>query len=224
MRQLDLFSDQATNDGLEIKKVSLYQANLFYQAHHYLRGCSNSAMAYAVYRPGESKIIACVAFQTPVSENVRCSVFGSEYKKNVAELGRLAICPAVNLQASSFMSRVIKAYVNDRQRKGLSPIYALISFADTVQGHHGGVYQAMSWTYTGQSLSYSTLYTDTTGRRRHRRQNGANITAEQAKIKGWTVSNEKGLKHRYIKLLGSKRHKRRMRRMLRLKTLDYPKH
>ena len=222
MRQLDLFDSLNTTD-LDVRKVSLSEATLFYQEHHYLRGCSNSAMAYAVYKAGESRMIACVAFQTPVSENVRCSVFGPEYKRNVAELGRLAICPTVNIQASSFMSRVIKAYANDRQRKGLSPISALISFADTAQGHHGGVYQAMSWTYTGQSLSYSTVYTDPTGRRRHRRQNGSNITAGQARCRGWTVAGERGIKHRYIKILGSKRHKRKMKKILCLEVLPYPK-
>jgi hypothetical protein len=45
----------------------------------------------------------------------------------------------------------------------------IVSFADKNQGHHGGIYQATNWIYSGQtSSSYS--YIDKTGRKLHSRQ------------------------------------------------------
>lgn len=44
----------------------------------------------------------------------------------------------------------------------------VVSFADPEQGHHGGIYQAGGWTYTGTGAA-STEYVDRTGRRWHNR-------------------------------------------------------
>lgn len=44
----------------------------------------------------------------------------------------------------------------------------LISFADPVYGHHGGIYQALGWIYTGQCAP-DTRYRDVSGRVYHSR-------------------------------------------------------
>ncbi len=45
----------------------------------------------------------------------------------------------------------------------------VVSFADPAEGHHGGIYQAGNWIYTGTS-SPSTVYYDKAGRKWHGRQ------------------------------------------------------
>ena len=69
--------------------------------------------------------------------------FGLPANCNVAELTRIAL-----RTHRSTVSRVIAVAVRllHRQSPGLR---LLISFADPVQGHHGGVYQAAGWTYAG---------------------------------------------------------------------------
>ncbi len=44
----------------------------------------------------------------------------------------------------------------------------IVSFADPSEGHHGGIYQAGGWTYTGKS-SPSSEYVDSDGKRWHGR-------------------------------------------------------
>ena len=44
----------------------------------------------------------------------------------------------------------------------------VVSFADPARGHHGGIYQAGNWIYTGRSAP-SAVYVDRAGRRWHER-------------------------------------------------------
>lgn len=54
--------------------------------------------------------------------------------------------------------------------KKISPeLELIVSFADPSEGHHGGVYQATNWIYTGKS-SPSFSYIDSKGKKYHSRQ------------------------------------------------------
>lgn len=224
--QLNLiFRDKAEikREGILIKKINLKTAREFYKKHHYARGCSNSATSFGVFEK-TGALVACVSFQTPCSEFVRSSVLGDSYKNHVAELGRLAIKRGVQISASMFVPLCIDAYKLDRESRGLTPIYALISFADGSQGHHGGVYQAMSWVYTGESKNTKHVYRDTAGRMRHSRQRGVNISPNEARERGWSVTRATGCKYRYIKMIyGSSRFKRRLLKISKYQNLPYPK-
>lgn len=226
--QLDLFYrdeiSEYKRDSIQVCKVSLEDARDFYCQYHYSKGCSNSATSFGVYPLGSHEMLACVSFQTPCSEAVRSSVLGEDYKNHVAELGRLAIKHGVNMSASMFVKICIEAYQEDREQRGMVPIYALISFADGTQSHHGGVYQAMSWVYTGRSKNVAPVYKDATGRMRHRRQMGVNISKEEAIARGWTVTPPEGFKYRYIKVIhGSKRQRKRLKKLLKYVAMPYPK-
>jgi hypothetical protein len=124
---------------------------------------------------------------------------------------------------SQFVSRAIALYLSYRRSNGHSPLYALISFADEYEGHHGGVYQAMSWLYCGVSTARVLTHRDAEGRLRHRRQNGCNVNEQRARLLGWTSSKEVHTKHRYVKLLGSKAQRKALRKALLFPVLPYPK-
>ena len=74
------------------------------------------------------------------------------------------------------VSRVVRLAVQFLKRN--SPeLRLVVSFADPSEGHHGGVYQAGNWIYSGQS-SPSTEYIGPDGKRWH---------ARMVKKKGWTT-------------------------------------
>jgi hypothetical protein len=233
MDQLDLFSQYSDDreaqteyrlEDVEIRRVSLDDACNFYRRYHYAGGVANSATSFGVFLAHSVDMLCCVSFTTPCSENVRASVFGEEFKSHVAELGRLSIKEGVKMSASMIVPAVIEAYRADREARGLTPIWALISFADSTQGHHGGVYQAMSWVYTGESRNHANTYIDEAGRLRHSRQCGVNISAGDARERGWTVVPASGCKYRYIKMIhGSNRQKRLHMKMCKLTPQQYPK-
>lgn len=216
----DLFASQTNFKVIKIKRVD---ALPILREHHYLGGVGLSAMIYGLFEYGELK--GLVSYQTPVSENVRSSVFGPEHKDNVTELSRLCLLPSCTIPASRFVSESLKIMNRERSRRGMPPILGLLSFADTSQGHHGGVYQSMSWLFCGTSTTKIDQYVDQEGVIRHRRQCGINITREQALERGWTVRKAEDfvVKNRYIKILGSKKVKKRMRSKLKFEVLPYPK-
>ena len=216
MKQLSLFPI----NHLQINKISIKEARALLSKHHYLKSCSNNASCFGAFE--NNKLVAVVAFQIPCSEKIREKVFGIEHKQYIIELGRLCLEPTCQTKASQIVSKAITALQEYRQQQNKPKYKAIISFADTSQGHHGGVYQAMSWLYCGTTRKHTTYYIDQAGRTIHPRQCGRNITVKQAKQNGWRTYKVDKPKHRYIKLLGTKKQKKHLKRMLTYQILDYP--
>lgn len=76
------------------------------------------------------------------------------------------------------VSRIIRLAVRFLKKK--SPgLRLIVSFADPAESHHGGIYQAGNWVYSGKS-SPSTEFIDKSGKRWH---------ARMVKKQGWTTVN-----------------------------------
>lgn len=199
-----------------VRKVDTKLAKEFVKQHHYSHGIHNGPITYGMF-DGETLVGVC-AFATPASEAVCASLFGSEHNRKVTELHRLVLLDEIPHNAESwFVSRALKLLKQDR------PQYvAVISFADGTQGHRGVIYQATNFGYYGTTGRHK-FYLDDTGRLRHPRQNGVNITLAMAKEKGWEPVM-RDAKHRYIILLPtSKSERKTWLRRLKLKSQPYPK-
>jgi hypothetical protein len=86
------------------------------------------------------------------------------------------------------VSRIIAIAI--RWLKKQSPgLRLVVSYADTSQGHHGGIYQATNWIYTGSILQASTA--EFNGKVAHKR------TFSSYGIKGYTLQPAKP-KHKYL--------------------------
>ena len=210
-------------EGVYSVIISRSEALSLLNQYHYLRGCSSASKTVGSYLKGE--LIGVVVFANPISESVRERVFGEEHKDIVVELQRLCLIPDCPVPASKIVSQSIEVLNKWELSNSRDPYKAIISFADTRVGHHGGVYQAMSWLYCGESHGNTGfIYRDQEGVYRTRRNNGVNLTHQQMIDMGWDVIPvDKVPKHRYIKILGSKREKKRLRKLLKLEVLPYPK-
>lgn len=180
---MNLFDyDYTPSNDLSNYKINLIDcetAKKYIIKNHYSHGCHNApSPCYGLF--DNNKLIGVLMFATPCSEAVRASVFGEEYKDWVIELHRLHIldCTPKNTE-SWFISRCLKLLRQHNQK-----IRAIISFADSTQGHQGTIYKATHFFYCGKT-GKATFYLDETGRLRHPRQNGVNITLEMAKKSGW---------------------------------------
>ena len=201
---------------LVVEKISASMGKEFVKEHHYSHGIHNGPMCYGLFDGWD--LAGVCAFATPSSENVCASVFGGGQKRSVTELHRLVLLDEVPKNSESwFIVRALKALKKDR------PYYnAVLSFADATQGHLGIIYQATNAIYTGTS-GKATFYLDPTGRLRHPRQNGHNVTKEEASERGWKAVQREG-KHRYLYLLpNNKNHKKILETSLLLKSFSYPK-
>ena len=73
----------------------------------------------------------------------------------------------------------------------------IVSFADKTQGHHGGIYQATNWIYTGQT-SESVFYRDPKGKLWHpRRASKSPNKQKQLVTSDWKEELQQG-KYRYL--------------------------
>lgn len=190
----------------KVERIPCKIAKEYIIKNHYSHGCHNApSPCYGLFDRDE--LIGVLMFATPCSENVRASVFGQEHKDKVIELHRLHILDVTPKNAESwFISRCLKLLKKDKPQ-----IRAVISFSDLTQGHSGVIYKATNAFLCGQT-GRATFFFDETGRLRHPRQCGVNITKEEAARRGWTPI-KRDAKNRYIFLLGSKTEKRKYARM-----------
>ncbi len=198
-----------------VGRVGSKFAKEYIRENHYSRSCHNGpSPCYGLY-VGED-IIGILCYATPCSENVRGSVFGPDYKGHVTELHRLFIKDSHENfitpkgTESWFISRCLKMLKKDKPS-----VWAVITFADSTEGHKGTIYKATNAKFCGMT-SKATFYLDREGRLRHPRQNGVNISTDEAITRGWCPV-KRFAKSRYLYLLpDSKGHKKQLERLCRL--------
>jgi hypothetical protein len=204
-------------DEFVVKKLPQGVGRDFIKAHHYTGGCGTASMTWGMYSQRTSELLGVIAFQTPISENVRKSVFGEEQKHRVTELHRMAIVDRAPHNAGSwFISRTLD------KLKAYKPKYkAVVSFADTTEGHDGTVYQAANADYYG-TTDKVTYYRTPDGQLKAPRQVGENITLSDAKERGWEPE-QRDTKHRYVFWLPDEyQDKKSVRDMAEINLQDYP--
>lgn len=184
--------DTPSISDLYVERVPLNVGREFIKEHHYTGGCGTASMTWGCYDNTSSELLGAIAFQTPISENVRESIFGEEHKDRVTELHRMAIKEkAPHNTGSWFISRALDGL------KSYKPKYwAIVAFADSTEGHDGTVYQAANADYYGTSGS-ATFFRKPDGHLKHPRTTGHNITVEEAEDRGWKPEKREP-KHRYV--------------------------
>lgn len=181
-------------------------------------GCSTEAASHAVLKWHYSQIM-------PTGKLIKCGVWEDEQFIGAVLFGRGAsphLGTMLNLDQTELCElvrvalRAHKAPVTQIVSKALkilketSPnLRAVISFADPSQGHHGGIYQAGNWTYTGTSAEVTEYLIG--GRWRHTR--GAWNHPERPTAKKRLQPG----KYRYLKGLD-----KQMTRQIRRNSIPYP--
>lgn len=205
---------------MSVEKIKSSRGRDFIMEHHYTGSCHGGPMTWGCFH--ENELVGVIAFATPISENVRKSIWNdevaTEMKNHTTELHRLVTldkCPK-NTE-SWFISRGL-----DGLKEYKSKYKAVISFADSTEGHKGTIYQAMSAIYYG-TTGESVFYRDQNGNLRAPRQNGVNISKDEAVERGWDWE-KRGQKHRYLFLLPDEyESKDDIRELLDVEVQDYPK-
>lgn len=201
-------------ERLSVRQIPGGEGRAFIREYHYSRSCHNGPMCWGLF-DGESLIGVC-AFATPNSENVRRAPFGAGHEDRVTELHRLVVLGETPTNTESwFIVRALRGLLEYRPN-----LRAVLSFADGTEGHRGTIYQATNAIYTGMT-GRARFWRDREGRLRHPRQNGHNVTPEEAAERGWTAEMREA-KHRYLYIVGSPAERRAWRKRLLLPTIPYP--
>ena len=167
---------------------------------HYAKRLCSISYSFGLFDI-ENTLVGICTFGSPPSRSLCIGVCGVEYASKVYELNRLCVNDGLEKNVLSyFVSNSLKSLPND---------LIIVSYADTSQGHHGYIYQATNWIYTGATKERTDIGTDENKHSRHYDKN-----TDKSVNRKFRSS-----KHRYIYITGNKN----LKSKLKYKEQPYPK-
>ena len=172
----------------------------FLMPRHYSGRVPNIMHAFGYYEDGS--LVAVCTFGKPASNSLCVGVCGEEFSSSVVELNRLCTDGLSKTTLSSFVSKCLRSLGD----------LIVVSYADTGANHHGYIYQATNFTYTGATKRRTDKYTPNG---KHSRHYDKSAVEQFRKVRT--------SKHRYIYFCGGRRFKKLAKANLRYKEMSYPK-
>ena len=189
-----------------IIEIAYDEAVAFLLPRHYSGRKPVVSKAFGLIEDGVLQ--AVITYGKPASPSVCVGICGKEYSGNVYELNRMCRSDEYRKPLSHFVSATLRM---------LKPLdWIVVSYSDTAMNHHGYVYQACNFLYTGTSAPHADKYVpEGSGHNRH---------AESFDVRKDEFSVERSIKHRYVYFCTkSKRLKKEWMNTLRYPVLPYPK-
>lgn len=203
-------------EDYDVRSIPYSEAKEWVLYKHYAHRIPPISFAFGLYSKGGGGILQGVCtFGPPASNDLILGAVGEGYTGKFLELNRLVVNDGLPRNALSFfVSRSLNA---------LPTPMVVISYADSGMGHHGYIYQATNWVYTGLSKPHvDYLPEDNTGMHVRSLYAGGNFHVATSDVK--LVKVERSRKHRYFKFLGDKRQVRAMMKDLKFPIVsEYPK-
>jgi len=194
-------------DKYTVKPIPTHMTKEWLLKKHYAHRMPSISYAFGLYEGAELKGVC--TFGSPPSNALCIEICGKEYRSLVMELNRLCVIQQDKNQSSLFVSKCLKM---------LPKPSILVSYADTSQNHHGYIYQATNWIYTGLSAKRTERY-DPENPNKHSKT----VTQKKGVSYQDLAVRERPQKHRYIYFLGSKTDRKEMLRELKYDIKSYPK-
>ena len=143
---------------VEIREIQSRETKEFILEKHYAQRMPSISFAFGLFINDELEGVLTIG--KPASNSLCEGVCGKEYKMYVYELNRLCVNEGLpDNTLSKFVSMVLKTLSNKK--------IILISYADEGMNHHGYIYQATNWMYTGKTKSRTDKYTPGNKHSRH---------------------------------------------------------
>ena len=137
----------------------------FLMPRHYSGRKPQITQAFGWYLNEE--LVAVCTFGKPASPSLCTGVCGKEYSSSVYELNRLCRLDTLKEPLSCFVSACLRTL---KQKN-----WIIVSYSDTEMNHHGYIYQACNFLYTGCTKPRTDKYTLGNSHPRHysnQNQNG----------------------------------------------------
>lgn len=182
-----------------IKEISYKQAVDFLLPKHYSGRKPTITVAFGLY---ENDVLQAVCtFGKPASHSLCKGICGDEYASSVYELNRLCRLDTYNKPLSHFVAECLKRLkVNN---------WIIVSYSDMAMTHHGYIYQACNFIYTGSTKPRTDFYS------------GGKHSRHAVAVEG--MRQFRSAKHRYVYICGDKRFKRKVLEALNYNIMPYPK-
>ena len=187
---------------IEVKEIDKKLTYDFILNKHYAQRKPSISYSYGLFIDGELEGILTIG--KPASNSLCEGICGKEYKEYVYELNRLCVNEGLPQNTlSQFVSKVLKDLRDTK--------LILVSYADKGANHHGYIYQATNWIYTGKTKSRTDKYTPNGKHSRH-------YTNEYDHLRKFRSS-----KYRYI-YIPNKKFRKEVLKVLKYEIIrEYPK-
>lgn len=186
-----------------VKQITYEETKPFILNMHYAQRMPSITWAYGLFF--ESEILGVVTFGKSASPALTSGILGSEYKHVVYELNRLVLKEDLPKNtASFFVSKALK----DLKKHNL----CIVSFSDLGMKHHGYIYQALNFYFTGTSKGRTDKYVPNGKHSRHYDKNAKEV-----------YRSIRSQKNRYVYFACDKKHKKEYLNKLNYPILEYPK-
>lgn len=188
----------------EVLEIGQQEALDFLLPRHYSGRAPSISKAFGWYVKGELKAVC--TFGKPASPSLCIGVCGVGYAQNVYELNRLCREDDFNEPLSRFVSACLRRLRVMR--------WIIVSYSDMAMNHHGYVYQACNFIYTGMTTERTDIYTGEGKHSRHYSE--ADLNSEFRQVRS--------PKHRYVYFCTYlKKEKEEWKKALKYPILPYPK-
>jgi hypothetical protein len=204
-------------EGYKVESIPAQETYEWLLKKHYAHRLP-MAIEYAFGLYKEKTLIGVCVFG-PTAPPVPITLFGCQGKHKVRELTRLVIKDKHEKNVLSFFVSQCLKMINEPM--------CIVSFADKNYGHHGYIYQATNWMYTGEGGG-ATVITDADGKQVHNLTitdgyQREKVTRKQFMDKHGISEVKSELKYRYLYITGNKKEKKEIKKDLLLNPLPYPK-
>ena len=190
-------------DKYIIKSIDSFQCKDWLLHKHYAKRLCSISYSFGLFE--NNILIGVCTFGSPASRSLCIGVCGLENAHKVLELNRLCVNDGLEKNTLSyFVYNCLKSLPND---------LIIVSYADTLQGHNGYIYQATNWIYTGATKERTDIGSENG---KHSRHYDKNIDKKLNR-------KFRSSKHRYIYFIGTKRQTKLLKSQLKYQKQEYPK-
>lgn len=186
----------------KVERIEHKDTKDFILNKHYAKRMPSISYAFGLIQDGSLQGVLTIG--KPASNSLCEGVCGKEYKSQVYELNRLVVNDGLPKNTLSyFVGKSLKELKNED--------LIIVSYADEGANHHGYIYQATNWIYTGKTKGRTDKYVPNGKHSRH-------YTNENNHIRKVRTP-----KHRYIYFTNRKRIDEYMRLLKYPIIKQYPK-
>ena len=177
-----------------ITEITYQQAVDFLLPRHYSGRIPVICKAYGWFNDNDLK--AVITFGKPASPSLCKGICGEEWTDKVYELNRLCRTDDWHEPLSQFVSFCLrKLKKND---------WIIVSYSDTAMNHHGYIYQACNFIYTGKTPQRTDIYTGSKHSRHYVKRDGVDVIRKIRSSKHRYVyfcTNNRGLRQYWLDIL-----------------------
>lgn len=157
MTEQEIYIDRLKKSEWVVQPISLSTARRLVVKYHYAKSGSNTATyTFGLFRKGddffETSCVGCTWWIPPTKSSAEATYPEGDWQA-VLSLHRMAIAPKYKQgEVEIDMPKNACSFLLAKSIKMIDKKWeCLVTYADTWQGHTGGIYKATNWQYMGET-------------------------------------------------------------------------